>query len=62
MPHCSATGSASASIPRTNNEYAGCPVMSQAGALLDLTFQPIQMAHYGQLVRSGQVVPWKPNE
>jgi hypothetical protein len=30
MPNCSATGSTSASIPRTNNEYGGCSVMKRS--------------------------------
>lgn len=30
-----------------------------AVALLDLVFAPVQPEHYGQLVRFGQIVPWK---
>jgi hypothetical protein len=44
-------------------DVSDAPTPAQAAAaLLDLAFKPVEIAHYGPLVRSGQVLPWKPNE
>ncbi|MBN6038921.1 SDR family NAD(P)-dependent oxidoreductase [Amycolatopsis sp. 195334CR] len=41
-------------------DVSGAPSPAEAAvALLDLVFEPVQPEHYGQLVRFGQVVPWK---
>lgn len=32
-----------------------------ATAVLDLIFEPVNRDHYGQLIRHGQVLPWKPS-
>lgn len=31
-----------------------------AEALIDVALQPINLAHYGELIRNGQVIPWRP--
>jgi NAD(P)-dependent dehydrogenase (short-subunit alcohol dehydrogenase family) len=42
-------------------DVADAPTPAQAAvALLDLVLAPVNTDHYGQLVRDGQVVPWKP--
>jgi NAD(P)-dependent dehydrogenase (short-subunit alcohol dehydrogenase family) len=42
-------------------DVSDAPTPAQAAvAVLDLVFDPIKPEHYGQLIRSGQVLPWKP--
>ncbi|UOX92708.1 SDR family NAD(P)-dependent oxidoreductase [Amycolatopsis sp. FBCC-B4732] len=38
---------------------APSPAQAAAG-LLDLVFRPVDPAHYGELVRHGEVLPWSP--
>jgi NAD(P)-dependent dehydrogenase (short-subunit alcohol dehydrogenase family) len=41
-------------------DVSDAPTPAQAAAvLLDLVFAPADPAHYGQLVRDGEVLPWK---
>jgi NAD(P)-dependent dehydrogenase (short-subunit alcohol dehydrogenase family) len=41
-------------------DVSDAPTPAQAAAvLLDLVFAPADPAHYGQLVRGGEVLPWK---
>ncbi|APA99285.1 SDR family NAD(P)-dependent oxidoreductase [Nocardia seriolae] len=41
---------------------AAAPTPAEAAvALLDLALDPIDPAHYGQLVRAGKVLPWSPS-
>lgn len=42
-------------------DVSDAPTPDQAAtALLDLAFQPVKAEQYGELVRNGQVIPWRP--
>jgi NAD(P)-dependent dehydrogenase (short-subunit alcohol dehydrogenase family) len=42
-------------------DVSGAPTPADAaGALVDLVFAPANPEHYGELVRNGTVLPWKP--
>jgi NAD(P)-dependent dehydrogenase (short-subunit alcohol dehydrogenase family) len=42
-------------------DVSGAPTPAQAAVpLLDLALGPVDLAHYGQLVRYGKVLPWRP--
>ena len=44
-------------------DVSDAPTPAQAaGAVLDLVFDPVKPEHYGRLVRSGEVLPWKPTD
>jgi NAD(P)-dependent dehydrogenase (short-subunit alcohol dehydrogenase family) len=44
-------------------DVSDAPTPAQAAvAVLDLIFHPINSEQYGQLVRHGQVLPWKPRQ
>jgi NAD(P)-dependent dehydrogenase (short-subunit alcohol dehydrogenase family) len=43
-------------------DVSDAPTPAQAAvAVLDLVFDPITPEHYGELVRHGEVLPWKPH-
>jgi NAD(P)-dependent dehydrogenase (short-subunit alcohol dehydrogenase family) len=42
-------------------DVSTAPTPAQAAnALLDLAFDPVKPEHYGQLLRGGEVLPWRP--
>jgi NAD(P)-dependent dehydrogenase (short-subunit alcohol dehydrogenase family) len=43
-------------------DVSDAPTPAQAAvALLELVFQPVKPAHYGELIRNEEILPWKPN-